>query len=77
MFAGFSSFPAQLGRSLAAAAGLAVELAFAANTVFVLAVVGMDMAAGTVAVEIAAASSVLAAGKLVAAGMAELAEAAG
>ena len=77
MFAGFSSFPAQLGRSLAAAAGLAVELAFAADTVFVLAVVGMDMAAGTVAVEIAAASSVLAAGKLAAAGMAELAEAAG
>ena len=74
---GFSSFPAQLDRSLAAAAGLAVELAFAADTVFVLAVVGMDMAAGTVAVEIAAASSVLAAGKLAAAGMAELAEAAG
>ena len=56
---------------------MAVELAFAADTVFVLAVVGMDMAAGTVAVEIAAASSVLAAGKLAAAGMAELAEAAG
>ena len=66
-----------MDRSLAAAAGLAVELAFAADTVFVLAVVGMDMAAGTVAVEIAAASSVLAAGKLAAAGMAELAEAAG
>lgn len=77
MFAGFSSFPAQLDRSLAAAAGLAVELVLAADTVFVLAVVGMDMAAGTVAVEIAAASSVLAAGKLAAAGMAELAEAAG
>ena len=62
---GFSSFPAQLDRSLAAAAGLAVEL--------VLVAADMAAFAGTAASIVAAAAVALAAGIPAAAGMIEAA----
>lgn len=68
MFAGFSSFPAQLDRSLAAAAGLAVELVLVAEDM-----AAFVAAAGTAASIVAAALVLaLAAGRL-AVGMIEAA----
>ena len=70
MFAGFSSFPAQLDRSLAVAAGLTVELVLAAEGMAAFAAV-----AGTAASIVAVALVVfaLAAGIPAAAGMVEAA----
>ena len=72
MFAGFSSFPAQLGRSLAAAAGLAVEpVLVAADTAAFAAAAGM--AASIVAAVAVALVLALAVDRLAVAGMAEAA----
>lgn len=72
MFAGFSSFPAQLDRSLAAAAGLAVELVLVAEDM-----AAFEAVAGTAASIVAAATVALvlalAAGRPAAAGMIEAA----
>jgi hypothetical protein len=74
MFAGFSSFPAQLDRSLAAAAGLAVELVLVAEDM-----AAFEAVAGTAASIVAAATVALvlalAAGRPAAAGMIEAAAA--
>ena len=72
MLAGFSSFPAQLDRSLAAAAGLAVEpVLAAADTAAFAAAVGT--AASIVAAAAVALVLALAVGRLAAAGMVEAA----
>ena len=72
MFAGFSSFPAQLVRSLAAAAGLAVEpVLVAADTAAFAAAAGM--AASIVAAAAVALVLALAVDRLAVAGMAEAA----
>ena len=68
MFAGFSSFPAQLDHSSAAAAGLAVELVLVAADMAAFAAV-----AGTAASIVAAAVFALAAGISAVAGMVEAA----
>ena len=72
MFAGFSSFPAQLDHSLAAAAGLAVEPVLAvADTAAFAAAAGM--AASIVAAVAVALVLALAVGRLEVAGMVEAA----
>ena len=74
MFAGFSSFPAQLGRSLAAAAGLAVELVLVAEDMAAFAAVAGTAASIAAVAAVALVVFALAAGIPAAAGMIEAAE---